>query len=146
VPVTLKDVTQKVGYSVTTVSRDLTEYDDVAELTRQLILRIATETEYHSNVTARRLQKRRTDTIGFIISTMAHALQILFSANSWPVLATQPLGGTRSAGLYSRARSRGVESLRAYGQGAAGRRLAGRAHVPSGPGLILRALCGTAAQ
>ena len=68
-PVTLKDIAQKVGYSVTTVSRALAGYDDVAEATRQVILKTAAETGYHPNITARRLQKQCTDTIGFIIPT-----------------------------------------------------------------------------
>lgn len=68
-PVTLKDIAQKVGYSVTTVSRALAGYDDVAESTRQLILKASAEMGYHPNVTARRLRKQRTDTIGFIIPT-----------------------------------------------------------------------------
>jgi LacI family transcriptional regulator len=69
VPVTLKDIAQRVGYSITTVSRALAGYDDVAESTRQLILETAAEMGYHPNATARRLQKQRTDTIGFIIPT-----------------------------------------------------------------------------
>lgn len=68
-PVTLKDIAQKVGYSVTTVSRALAGYDDVAEATRQVILKTADEMGYHPNITARRLQKQCTDTIGFIIPT-----------------------------------------------------------------------------
>jgi len=68
-PVTLKDIAQKVGYSVTTVSRALAGYDDVAESTRQVILKATAEMGYHPNITARRLQKQRTDTIGFIIPT-----------------------------------------------------------------------------
>ena len=68
-PVTLKDIAQEVGYSVTTVSRALAGYDDVAESTRQLIVRTAADMGYHPNATARRLRSRRTDTIGFIIPT-----------------------------------------------------------------------------
>ncbi len=68
-PVTLKDIARRVGYSVTTVSRALAGYDDVAESTRQLVLETAAEMGYHPNVTARRLQRQRTDTIGFIIPT-----------------------------------------------------------------------------
>ena len=68
-PVTLKDIAQKVGYSVTTVSRALAGYDDVAESTRRLILDTADEMGYHPDATARRLRQRRTDTIGFIIPT-----------------------------------------------------------------------------
>jgi LacI family transcriptional regulator len=68
-PVTLKDIAQKVGYSVTTVSRALTGYDDVAESTRELILKTANEMDYHPNITARRLRARRTDTIGIVVPT-----------------------------------------------------------------------------
>ena len=67
--VTLKDIAKKVGYSITTVSRALAGYDDVADPTRQLILRTAAEMGYYPDVTARRLQKQRTDTIGFVIPT-----------------------------------------------------------------------------
>ena len=68
-PVKLKDIAREVGYSVTTVSRALAGYDDVAESTRQLILRTAAEMGYRPDVTARRLRSRRTDIIGFIIPT-----------------------------------------------------------------------------
>lgn len=68
-PVTLKDIAQKVGFSITTVSRALAGYSDVAEPTRQLILDTAEEMGYHPNATARRLRAQRTDTIGFIIPT-----------------------------------------------------------------------------
>ncbi len=67
--VTLKDIAQKLGISVTTVSRSLAGYSDVAEETRQLILVTAESLNYRPNITARRLQKRRTDTIGFIMPT-----------------------------------------------------------------------------
>jgi LacI family transcriptional regulator len=67
--VRLKDIAEKVGYSVTTVSRALSGYDDVAEETRLLIVQAAEEMGYHPNVVARRLQKQRTDTLGFVIPT-----------------------------------------------------------------------------
>ncbi len=68
-PVTLKDIAERVGYSITTVSRALAGYDDVAESTRQLILKTAEEMGYRPNATARRLRTQRTDTIGFVIPT-----------------------------------------------------------------------------
>ncbi len=68
-PVTLKDIAKQVGVSITTVSRGLAGYDDVAAETRQRILDAAEELGYHPNITAQRLQKRRTDTIGFIMPT-----------------------------------------------------------------------------
>jgi DNA-binding LacI/PurR family transcriptional regulator len=66
---TLKDIAQKVGVSVTTVSRGLAGYDDVAEETRERIKATAAELGYFPNVTAQRLQKQRTDTLGFIMPT-----------------------------------------------------------------------------
>ena len=67
--VTLKDIAQRAGVSITTVSRGLADYDDVAAETRQQIRQIAQEMGYRPNLLARRLQKQRTDTIGFILPT-----------------------------------------------------------------------------
>jgi LacI family transcriptional regulator len=65
--VTLKDIARKVGYSVTTVSRALNDYDDVSQETKQLIKRVAQEMGYHPHVIAQSLQRRRTNTVGFIV-------------------------------------------------------------------------------
>lgn len=67
--VTLRDIAREVGVSITTVSRALAGYDDVAEETRRQVQSVAAEMGYVPNVTARRLQKQRTDTLGFIIPT-----------------------------------------------------------------------------
>lgn len=67
--VTLKDLAAKLELSITTVSRALAGYSDVAESTRQRVLQAAAEMGYVPDATARRLQKGRTDTIGFIIPT-----------------------------------------------------------------------------
>jgi LacI family transcriptional regulator len=67
--VTLKDLATELGLSITTVSRALAGYGDVAEATRQRVLQAAQEMGYVPDVTARRLQKGRTDTIGFVIPT-----------------------------------------------------------------------------
>jgi LacI family transcriptional regulator len=67
--VTLKDLAAKLGLSITTVSRALAGYSDVAETTRQRVLQTAEEMGYVPDVTARRLQKGQTDTIGFVIPT-----------------------------------------------------------------------------
>ena len=66
---TLKDIARKIGVSVTTVSRGLAGYDDVAEETRDRIKAAAAELGYSPNVTAQRLQKQRMDTLGFIMPT-----------------------------------------------------------------------------
>ena len=67
--VTLKDLAAELGLSITTVSRALAGYSDVADSTRRRVLEAAEEMGYVPDVTARRLQKGRTDTIGFVIPT-----------------------------------------------------------------------------
>jgi LacI family transcriptional regulator len=67
--VTLKDLAARLGLSITTVSRALAGYSDVADATRQRVLAAAEEMGYVPDVIARRLQKGRTDTIGFVIPT-----------------------------------------------------------------------------
>lgn len=68
-PVTLKDIAKRVGKSVTTVSRALHGYNDVSPETKELVRRVAAEMGFTPNITAQRLQKQRTDTIGFILPT-----------------------------------------------------------------------------
>jgi LacI family transcriptional regulator len=67
--VTLRDIATELGLSITTVSRALCGYGDVAEATRQRVVLAAEEMGYVPDVTARRLQKGRTDTIGVVIPT-----------------------------------------------------------------------------
>lgn len=67
--ITLKDLAEKVGKSVTTVSRALHGYDDVSPETKELVRRTAEEMGYIPNIMAQRLQKQRTDTLGFILPT-----------------------------------------------------------------------------
>jgi LacI family transcriptional regulator len=66
---TIKDIARAAGVSVTTVSRALAGYDDVAESTRIRVQETAKELNYRPNLTAQRLRKQRTDTLGFIIPT-----------------------------------------------------------------------------
>jgi len=65
--ITLKDIAQKSGYSVTTVSRALAGYSDVNEQTRQHIQGIASGLGYHPNLLARQFRNQRTHTLGLII-------------------------------------------------------------------------------
>jgi DNA-binding LacI/PurR family transcriptional regulator len=67
--VTLKDIAQKADRSVITVSRALAGHSDVAESTRQRVRQTAEEMGYYPNVTARHLQKQRTDKLAFVIPT-----------------------------------------------------------------------------
>ncbi len=68
-PPRLKDIAAELGLSITTVSRALAGYPDVAEQTRQRVQEMSQTIGYVPDVTARRLQKQRTNVLGFIIPT-----------------------------------------------------------------------------
>lgn len=67
--VKLKDLAEKSGFSITTVSRALAGYKDVNEQTRQRIIEIALDMGYQPNVVARQLRARKTHTVGIITPT-----------------------------------------------------------------------------
>jgi LacI family transcriptional regulator len=64
---TIRDVAKKLNLSITTVSRALDGYDDVAEKTRQLVIEKAKQMDYVPNRAARQLRLQRAETMGFII-------------------------------------------------------------------------------
>jgi LacI family transcriptional regulator len=122
-PVTLKDIAEKVGYSITTVSRALAGYDDVAEATRQLILKTATEMGYHPNATARRLQKQRTDTIGFVIPTFGPRFSDPFFSELLTGIGNE--AAQQEFDLLVSTRAPGTQELQAYQHMVSGRRADG---------------------
>jgi DNA-binding LacI/PurR family transcriptional regulator len=111
-PVTLKDIAQKVGYSVTTVSRALAGYDDVAASTRQLILDAADEMGYHPDATARRLRRRRTDTIGFIIPTQGPRFSDPFFSELLAGIGNE--AADRGFDLVVSTQAQGAEEMQVY--------------------------------
>ncbi len=71
-PVTLHELAKAAGYSVSTVSRALTDSDHrVNEVTKQRILTLANQLGYHPNITARGLKTDRTFTIGLVVYNIA---------------------------------------------------------------------------
>ena len=64
---TIRDVAKKLNISITTVSRALDGYDDVAEQTRQLVIEAAKKMDYVPNRAARQLRLQKAETMGFII-------------------------------------------------------------------------------
>ena len=71
-PVTLKDIAERVGKSVPTVSRALAGHSDISPDTRALVRQVALEMGYEPNIAAQQLQKQRTDTIALILPTIAN--------------------------------------------------------------------------
>lgn len=70
-PVSIRDVASKAGVSVGTVSKALNDAPSrIPAVTREHIRRVADEIGYQPNRLARSLGRRRTDTIGLMISGM----------------------------------------------------------------------------
>ncbi len=65
-PTTLKDVAEKVGVSVATVSRVLNDQPGISAATRARVLQVARELNYSANMSARGLATARTFNIGLI--------------------------------------------------------------------------------
>lgn len=63
----IRDVAKKLKLSITTVSRALDGYDDVAEQTRELVVKTARQMGYSPNRAARQLRRQKSDTIGYIL-------------------------------------------------------------------------------
>jgi len=67
--VTLKDIAKTVGKSVAAVSKALNDHEDISPATREQIKQVARQMGYRPNITARRLQKQRTETLGLVVPT-----------------------------------------------------------------------------
>ncbi len=69
--ITIRDVANKAGVSVTTVSRVLNGKDDISEATIQKVLAIVQELGYASSLAARGMRSHRTNLIGLILHDVA---------------------------------------------------------------------------
>jgi len=65
--VTIKDVARQAGVSTATVSYVLNDSVPLSEETRQRVLATVRELDYHPSAVARRLQGKRTGTLGFVL-------------------------------------------------------------------------------
>ncbi len=70
-PTTIRDVARRLHISITTVSRALDGYDDVAADTRALVIQTAQKMGYSPNRAARQLRRQKADTVGFILPATA---------------------------------------------------------------------------
>jgi len=68
---TIRDVAKKLKLSITTVSRALDGYSDVAPQTRDLVTKTANKMGYVPNRAARQLRRQKAETIGFIIPSIS---------------------------------------------------------------------------
>lgn len=69
---TIKDVAERAGVSVTTVSRTLNNRGYISEATRRKIYKAMEDLDYQPNEVARSLFRQKTNIIGLIVPTVAH--------------------------------------------------------------------------
>jgi LacI family transcriptional regulator len=67
---TVKDVAERAGVSVATVSRTLSGYPHVNMATRERVLKVIEEMNYRPDQVARSLRRRRTNLLGLVVSTI----------------------------------------------------------------------------
>ncbi|MAO07557.1 MAG: LacI family transcriptional regulator [Alteromonas sp.] len=70
--VTLKQIAENLGISVTTVSKALKDYPDVSKKTKQLVKDEAKKLQYKPNVFAVNLRTKESKTVGLIIPEVVH--------------------------------------------------------------------------
>jgi LacI family transcriptional regulator len=80
-PTTIRDLAKILNLSITTVSRALDGYSDVAEGTRERVIRAAQEMGYAPTSAARQLRRGRSDAIGYILPTSSPRFSDPFYAN-----------------------------------------------------------------
>jgi LacI family transcriptional regulator len=97
-PITIRDLAEKLNLSITTVSRALDGYSDVSEETRKRVVTAAAELGYEPSYAARQLRRRKADTIGYILPTSSPQFSDPFYINFL-------------AGLCDEASSRGIDLM-----------------------------------
>ncbi len=116
-------IARNLGLSVTTVSRALGGFRDVAASTRERVLAEATRIAYQPNRVARALRQGRSAAIGMVLPTPAGRFEdpffLRFLAAIGPVLARASLD------LMIMAAPPGEEEMRAYHHLVEGRRVEG---------------------
>lgn len=70
--VTIKDIAEKLGISVSTVSRALKDHPDISIKTRQAVKELAKLLGYKPNLIALNLKHSKTNTIGLIVPEVEH--------------------------------------------------------------------------
>ncbi|NHM05848.1 LacI family transcriptional regulator [Flavobacterium sp. CYK-4] len=70
--ITLKEIAETLGISITTVSKALKNYPDVSPRTRQAVMNLAHQLQYTPNSFAVNLRTQESKTIGLIIPEVVH--------------------------------------------------------------------------
>lgn len=70
--VRMKDIAEQLGLSIVTISKVLRNHPDVAEETRERVLKRVKELDYQPNITARGLVTGRSYLIGLVVPDLVH--------------------------------------------------------------------------
>ncbi|AKU17544.1 LacI family DNA-binding transcriptional regulator [Luteipulveratus mongoliensis] len=70
-PTTLRDVAQRAGVSVRTVSNVVNDFPQVSDATRALVQKAIDELDYQPNLVARRLRTGRTGVLGLLVPKLS---------------------------------------------------------------------------
>jgi DNA-binding LacI/PurR family transcriptional regulator len=69
-PITIKDLAKSLNISVATVSRALRNSSEINEETKQAVLKLAKEMDYHPNLLARGLSSKKSKILGVVVPTI----------------------------------------------------------------------------
>lgn len=71
--ISMKQIAERCGVSVATVSKALNNHDDIGEATKARVREVAEELGYYPNVAARTLKTNRSHNIGVLFADAAHS-------------------------------------------------------------------------
>lgn len=90
----IKDISERLGLSVSTVSKALNDYPDVAPRTRLLVQQTARELGYQPSASARNLRRGRTEKLGLLINHSLHYISEYFAEVMAGIAMTAEQNGT----------------------------------------------------
>ena len=119
-PITIKDVAERAGVSVSTVSRVLNDYPFVSEAARSRVSEAMELLDYRPDVTARAMRTGTTRAVGFVVSDITNPVfsavakgadEVLHPQGYSLVLATSANDPDYEAELMAALRQRRVDGL-----------------------------------
>ena len=99
-PITIKELSEKLGLSRSTVSKALNNRFDVSEETRSRVLALANDLDYQPSAAARNLRRQRTDKIGLVVNYPIHRVSD-FLSELLPGIASATEEGKYNLILYT---------------------------------------------
>ncbi|MBB6691051.1 LacI family DNA-binding transcriptional regulator [Cohnella xylanilytica] len=123
-PVNIRDIAKAAGVSVATVSKALNGYTTVNAATREKIMRLVEEMQYHPNAAARSLVGQRSMTLGVFLTTgLSHpffgsvlgGIDEALKARGYDLIYLAQATIRQEYSLVRHCRSRNVEGVLVFG-------------------------------